>query len=115
VGDRFLGTPDSSQSWQVAVFEPERFLALRVSLDLPGRQFDPAGPRPHHYTDSTWGFTELPGQRTWLVVSGYWPLRPRWLQPVPSVAERTATPVRRFGLVCLVPTSRCPRSGGARV
>ena len=55
LGDRFAGTPDGSQSWEVAALEPERFLALRMSLDLRGRQFDPAGPRPSTYTDSTWG------------------------------------------------------------
>jgi proline iminopeptidase len=87
-GDRFIGKPDGSQSWQVAALDPERFLGLRMSLDLRGRQFDPARPRPRHYTDSTWGFLlrELPGQRTRLVVSGYWALRPRWLRPVLSVA-----------------------------
>ena len=88
LGDRFTGRPDGSQSWQVAALEPERFLALRMSLDLRGRQFDPAGRRPRRYTDSTWGFllTELPGRRTRLLVSGYWALRPRWLQHVVSVA-----------------------------
>ena len=66
----------------MAAVEPERFLALRMSLDLRGRQFDPAGRRPRRYTDSTWGFllTELPGRRTRLLVSGYWASRPRWLQ-----------------------------------
>jgi len=88
LGDRFTGKPDGSESWQVAALEPERFLALRMSLDLRGRQFDPAGRRPRRYTDSTWGFllTELPGRRTRLLVSGYWALRPRWLQHVVSVA-----------------------------
>ena len=88
LGDRFTGKPDGSESWQVAALEPERFLALRMSLDLRGRQFDPAGRRPRRYTDSTWGFllTELPGRRTRLLVSGYWALRPRWLQHLVSVA-----------------------------
>jgi hypothetical protein len=71
----------------VAALERERFLGLRASYDLSGRQFDPAGPRPRFYTDSLWGFLlrDLPGGRTRLVVSGYWALRPRWLQPVASV------------------------------
>lgn len=46
------------------------------------------GERPRHYTDSIWGFLleELPGHRTRLVVSGYWAMRPRWLQPIMSFA-----------------------------
>jgi hypothetical protein len=88
VQGRFTGKPDGSECWQVAALEPERFLALRMSLDLRGRQFDPAGRRPRRYTDSTWGFLliELPGRRTRLLVSGYWALRPRWLQHLVSVA-----------------------------
>jgi uncharacterized protein YndB with AHSA1/START domain len=87
VGDRFAGTPDGSQSWEVAALEPQRFLGLRMSLDLRGHRFDPgAGSRPRSYTDSLWGFLleELPGGRTRLVVSGYWALRPRGLQPIIS-------------------------------
>lgn len=36
--------------------------------------------------DSLWGFLleELPDGCTRLVVSGYWSLRPRWLQPITS-------------------------------
>ncbi|MGZ4654880.1 hypothetical protein [Oryzihumus sp.] len=88
VGDRFIARPDRSQWWEVAALEPERFLALRMSLDLRGRPFDPVGERPSRFTDSTWSFqlAELPGHRTRLVVSGYWSLRPRWLQPLMSVA-----------------------------
>jgi proline iminopeptidase len=84
LGDRLAGTPDGTQSWEVAALEPERFLGLRMSLDLRGRPFDPAGPPPRAYTDSIWGFLldELPDGRTRLVVSGYWSLRPRWLQPI---------------------------------
>jgi len=93
LGDRLAGTPDGSQSWEVAALEPDRFLGLRMSLDLRGRPFDPAGALPRSYTDSLWGFLlqELPGDRTRLVVSGYWSLRPRWLQPI-------------AGLVVLEPT-----------
>jgi len=86
VGDRLAAKPDGSEWWEVAALEPERFLGLRMSLDLRGRPFDTAGERPRFYTDSTWGFLleELLAQRTRLVVSGYWCLRPRWLQPVAS-------------------------------
>ena len=87
-GDRMLATPDGSQWWEVAALEPERFLCLRMSLDLGGRPFDPAGPRPRFFTDSTWGFLldPTPQGQTRLVVSGYWLLRPRWLRPLLSVA-----------------------------
>ncbi len=87
IGDRFTATPDGSEWWEVAALERERFLCLRMSLDLRGRPFDPAGVRPRFSTDSTWGFLleRLPGDRTRLVVSGYWSLRPRWLQPAASV------------------------------
>ncbi len=87
LGDRLAANPDGSEWWEVAALEPERFLGLRMSLDLRGRPFDPAAGRPRFFTDSLWGFLlqELPDGRTRLVVSGYWALRPRWLQPVVSV------------------------------
>jgi proline iminopeptidase len=86
-GDRLPAVPDGSLWWEVAALEPEHFLGLRMSLDLRGRPFDPEGPRPSFSTDSLWGFLleELPGRRTRLVVSGYWALEPRWLQPVATV------------------------------
>jgi hypothetical protein len=86
VGDRLTAKPDGSEWWEVAVLESERFLALRMSLDLRGRPFDPGGPRPRLYTDSLWGFrlVEVPDRGTRVVVSGYWSLRPRWLQPLAS-------------------------------
>jgi hypothetical protein len=87
VGDHLAAKPDGSEWWEVAGLEPERFLCLRMSLDLGGHPFDPGRMRPRYYTDSTWGFLleELPGRRTRLVVSGYWSLRPRWLQPLVSI------------------------------
>ena len=87
LGDRLAGTPDGSQSWEVAALERERFLGLRMSLDLRGRPFDPTGPHPPAYTDSLWGFLlkELPEGKTRLIVSGYWALRPRSLRPLVSV------------------------------
>ena len=86
LGDRLAAKPDGSQWWEVAALEPGRFLGLRMSLDLRGRPFDPTRDRPHYYTDSTWGFklNALNGDRTRLVVSGYWALRPKWLQPIVS-------------------------------
>jgi hypothetical protein len=82
VGDRL--TAMGREAWTVAVLEPERFLGLRASYDLSGRPFDPVGLKPRFYTDSLWGFLleERPGDRTRLVVSGYWALRPSWLQPL---------------------------------
>jgi proline iminopeptidase len=86
IGDRLTAKPDGSEWWEVAALEPERFLCLRMSLDLQGRPFDPRGEPPRFYTDSTWGFLleELPYSRTRLLVSGYWSFRPRWLQPIMS-------------------------------
>lgn len=86
VGDHLAAKPDGSEWWEVAALEPERFLCLRMSLDLRGRPFDPQGERPRFFTDSTWGFLleEQPGGRTRLVVSGYWSFQPRWLQPIMS-------------------------------
>jgi len=87
VGDRLYSAPDKRFWWDVAVLEPERFLSLRVALDLHGRPFDQSITRPKHYTDSTWSFLlkPLPGDRTRLIVSGYWDFQPRWLQPALSV------------------------------
>jgi hypothetical protein len=102
VGDHLPGTPDDKTWWEVAALEPERFLGLRASYDLRMRPFDPSGSRPRYYTDSLWGFllSELPGGRTRLVVSGYWALRPRWLQPLASLifleAEHWVMQTRQF-------------------
>jgi proline iminopeptidase len=76
--------PDGSVWWEVAALEPEHFLALRMSLDLLGRPFDPRGKRPRFYTDSIWCFllAKLPGERTRLVVSGYWGFEPEWLRGI---------------------------------
>ena len=74
VGDRMLSRPDGSTWFDVAAVEPECFLALRASLDIRGRPFDPRGPRPAvGYSDSTWCFLlrELGGERTRLLVSGW--------------------------------------------
>lgn len=76
IGD-YLGGPHASdlerKAWQVAALEPERFLGLRSSI-------------PH--SESLWAFwlKDLPGGRTRLIVSGYWNMQPRWLQPFMTVA-----------------------------
>lgn len=64
VGDRWLSMPSGRSWFEVAALDPERFLGLRAPLRLDGRPFDPAGPRPRFYSDSSWGFalSELPGQ-----------------------------------------------------
>ena len=87
IGDHLAGKPDGSQWWEVAALEPERFLGLRMSLDLRGRPFDPAGQCPRYFTDSLWGFElkDAAGGLTRLVVSGYWSFRPKWLQPILSI------------------------------
>ena len=84
VGDHLLSTPDGHTWFEVAALEPERFLALRAAFDLRGRPFDPAGPRPEHFTDTAWCFAlePLPGARTRVVVSGYAAAEPRLLQAV---------------------------------
>ena len=56
MGDRWVAKPDGSEWWEVAAVEPERFLCLRMSLDLQGREFDPRGARPGRFTDSTWDY-----------------------------------------------------------
>lgn len=86
VGQRMPSTLDGSVWWEVAAIKPERFLGLRMSVDLRGRPFDPKGTRPRSYTDSLWAFLleKLPGDRTRLVVSGYWAFQPKWLQGIVS-------------------------------
>jgi hypothetical protein len=82
VGDHWACVPDGSVWFEVAAVEPERFLALRAPIDLTsGHPFDTAGPRPRMYNDGLWCFrlTELPGNRTRLVVSGYGADRPHVL------------------------------------
>jgi proline iminopeptidase len=73
VGDRLASTPSASSWFEIAALEEQRFLGLRAPLDLRGRPFDTAGPRPRFYSDSLWGFSleGLPGDRTRLVVNGY--------------------------------------------
>jgi proline iminopeptidase len=87
LGDFLIPMPGGRGVWEVAALEPERFLGLRASVDLLGRPFVPKGKRPCGFSDSLWGFLlkELPGGRTRLVVSGYWVLAPRWLQPAATV------------------------------
>jgi proline iminopeptidase len=84
VGYRMPAVPTGSVWWEVAALEPERFLALRMSVDLLGRPFDPRRKPPRFYTDSIWSFLleRLPGEHTRLVVSGYWAFQPHWLKGI---------------------------------
>jgi hypothetical protein len=84
VGHRMAAVPDGSVWWEVAALERERFLALRMSLDLRGHPFDPRGKLPRHYTDSLWCFrlAPQPGGRTRVVASGYWAFEPHWLKGI---------------------------------
>jgi len=84
VGDRWPSMPSGRSWFEVAALDPERFLGLRAPLRLDGRPFDPAGPRPRFYSDSSWEFVlnELPGSRTRLVVSGYASSHPRALTAI---------------------------------
>lgn len=84
VGDHLASRPDGTAWFEIAALEPERFLALRAPLDLRGRPFDTAGPRPRHFSDSVWSFLleKLPDENTRLVVSGYATGRPRLLLTV---------------------------------
>jgi len=81
VGDHLASKPDGTTWFEVAALDPERFLALRASLDLRGRPFDAAGPHPRHFTDSVWSFLleRVADETTRLVVSGYQTGRPRLL------------------------------------
>jgi hypothetical protein len=81
-GDRVLAVPDGSVWFDVAMLEPERTLVLRSSLSLPrARHFDPSGPPPGAYSDSTWAFHLRPtgGGATRLVVRGVARARPAGL------------------------------------
>jgi len=84
LGDRLPSSPSGRAWFEVAALEPERFLGLRAPLDLLGRPFDTAAPRPRFYSDSLWGFllTEQPEGRTRVVVSGYATSHPRALTAV---------------------------------
>jgi len=88
VGDQVVSAPDGKHWFEVAALEPLRFLALRATFDLRGRQIPSGGIRPPAYTDSVWCFLlkELPGQRTRLVVSVYGSARPRLLNALASFA-----------------------------
>lgn len=68
VGDRIKAM--GVDGWEVAMLEPQRFLGLR--------------PLAGYGADALWGFLlkELPNGRTRLIVSGYWTMQPRWLQPL---------------------------------
>jgi uncharacterized protein YndB with AHSA1/START domain len=87
IGDHLASKPDGSTWFEVAALEPQRFLALRASLDLGGHPFDSGGVRPRHFTDSVWCFLlkKMPGNSTRVVVSGYATGRPRSLHTISNV------------------------------
>lgn len=78
-GDRWASTPSGGSSFTVAAARPPEFLALRAPLDLRGRPFELAGPRPRRFSDTLWAFQlrEAAGGRTRLLVSGYTAVAPR--------------------------------------
>ena len=85
VGDRLYSTRNAESWFDVAEIEPERALVLRASLGVPNpRPFDPAGPRPRFFSDSTWAFRlePLPGNSTRLAVRTRGVVRPRAMQLV---------------------------------
>jgi hypothetical protein len=55
-GGRILSVPSGGSWFEVPILETERALVLRATLTLKGKPFDPAGPRPRGWTDSTWAF-----------------------------------------------------------
>jgi proline iminopeptidase len=87
IGDHLSSKPDGSAWFEVAALEPQRFLALRASLDLRGHPFDSGTSRPRHFTDSVWCFLlkEIPGDSTRVVVSGYATGRPRPLLTIANL------------------------------
>jgi hypothetical protein len=81
VGDRIQADTKGAHWFTVAHVDPERSLVLRSSNELPGgRPFDPAGPRPRWFSDTTWEFVLEPAgaDQTRLVVGGMGAGRP-WL------------------------------------
>jgi len=87
-GDRLVSMPE--RSWfDVAHVEVDRSLVLRASLDLRGRPYDPAGPRPRRYSDSRWEFLLLPldgGSRTRLLTRAAGTGAPRGLTTLMNLA-----------------------------
>jgi len=113
-------------AWQVAALEPGRFLGLHGLSDLRGRPLDPQQPRPSAYTEGLWGFllTELPGDRTRLVISGYQVARPRWVESFtnywlyiplvwPMQARMLAVLKRNIERAAAAPSETAPAAGTA--
>jgi proline iminopeptidase len=72
-GDHLASMADDRSWFVVAHVESGRSLVLRAPLDLRGRPFDPAGPRPRRFVDSRWEFFLAPspdGMTRLLVRSG---------------------------------------------
>jgi proline iminopeptidase len=86
-GDRLVSVP--GRAWfDVAHAEPGRSLVLRAALDLRGRPYDPAGPRPYGFVDARWEFflEALAGGSTRLLVRSGSASGPRWLTDVLDLA-----------------------------
>jgi hypothetical protein len=83
-GDRLASSPSANGWFEVAALDHERFLALRAPVDLRGRPFATAGPRPRLYSDSSWCFLLKPAPRnqTRLVISGSASSHPRPLTAI---------------------------------
>jgi uncharacterized protein YndB with AHSA1/START domain len=80
-GDRFLADVKGEHWFTVQHVDPDRALVLRASYELPRtRPFDPTGPRPRWFSDSTWEFVLEPSGEggTRLVVGSMSAGRP-WL------------------------------------
>lgn len=73
IGQRIASTPNGAHWFEVAAFEPERFLALRACFTRGARQYDSKDGRPRSYSDTLWTFQlhPLPSERTRLVVTTY--------------------------------------------
>jgi proline iminopeptidase len=71
-GDRLTSVP--RRAWfDVVHVEPCRSLVLRAVMDLAGRSYDPAAPRPRRFIDSRWEFlldSQPDGSTRLLVRSG---------------------------------------------
>ena len=81
-GGRIISVPGGEAWFDVALLQPERDLVLRAAFSLPvPRNFDPAGPLPRAFSDSTWAFHLRPTASggTRLVVTDLSRGRPSWL------------------------------------
>ena len=81
--------PATVSPWfDVARAEPDRSVVLRAALDLRGRPYDPAAPRPRGFVDARWEFflDRLPDGTTRLLARSGSAGGPRWLTDVLDLA-----------------------------